>query len=75
MPEKDLYRLCFLNNGKPECDDRCLPLKETNNILYERTDGNINSVALPCSNYLPNFIDKFLSVYDAKSTYDKFYPK
>lgn len=60
------FRPCWFNNDKPTCLDYCLSLKETDKIFYLQ-----KTIIIPCNNYLPNFFDKLISIYQVKEVYEK----
>ena len=87
MSEK-LYRPCWVKNGKTECFYSCFTIERTDKILLEKrkaeyelnmlnkkADYELKTMVMPCSSFLPEFIDKIRSEYQAQKTYEKFYGK
>lgn len=73
---QELFRPCFIKNGKTECFNSCFTLKKTDNILFEKQklDNEIKTIITPCNSYLPEFIDKIRCEYQAQKYLKKNYP-
>ena len=85
MSEK-LYRPCWVKNGKTKCFYSCFSIERTDEILLKKrkthdeikmlnkkVDYVLKTMVMPCSSFLPEFIDKIRSEYQAQKTYENFY--
>ena len=83
-----LYRPCWVGNGKTKCFYGCFTIERTDEILFGKRKGNneikilnnkvdneLKTMAMPCNSFLPEFIDKIRSEYQAQKTYEKYYGK
>ena len=85
---KNLYRPCWVKNGKTKCFYSCFTIKRTDEILLEKTkindklkmlnnkeDYEFKTIVIPCNSFLPLFMDKIKSEYQAQKIYEKYYGK
>lgn len=85
MSEK-LYRPCWIKNGKSKCFYSCYTIEKTDDILTEKKKKNdelnmlikkanyeLKTMVMPCNSFLPEFIDKIRSEYQAQKIYEKFF--
>ena len=83
-----LYRPCLVKNGKTKCFYSCFTIEKTDEILSKKrkihdelkmlnnkVDYKLQTMVMPCNSFLPEFIDKIRSEFQAQKNYEKFYVK
>jgi len=66
-----LYKPCWVKNGKTKCFYSCITIERTDKILLKKikendelkilnnqSDNEFETIVMPCSSFLPEFIDK-----------------